>query len=91
MLHEELPQVTRAISERIHGHIRVTVRVLVDPSGSVVGEFMERSGPSRYFARLAAEAAGKWTFAPTDNHGARVWLLRFEFTRGATTVDATGT
>jgi serine/threonine protein kinase len=91
VLHEELPQVTRAISERIHGHIRVTVRVLVDPSGTVVGEFMERSGSSRYFARLAAEAAGKWVFAPTDTHGARVWLLRFEFTRGATTVDATST
>jgi serine/threonine protein kinase len=91
VLHEELPQITRAISERIHGHVRVTVRVLVDPSGNVVGEFMEKPGPSRYFARLAAEAAGKWLFAPTDTRGARVWLLRFEFTRGATTVDATGT
>ena len=91
VLHEELPQVTRAISARIHGHVRVTVRVLVDPSGNVVGEFMESPGPSRYFARLAAEAAGKWRFAPTDARGARVWLLRFEFTHGATTVDATGT
>jgi serine/threonine protein kinase len=91
VLHEELPQVTRAISQRIHGHIRVTVRVLVDPSGNVVGEFMESRGPSRYFARLAAEAAGKWLFAPSDTRGARVWLLRFEFTRSATTVDPTGT
>jgi serine/threonine protein kinase len=91
VLHQELPQITRAISQRIHGHIRVTVRVLVDPSGTVVGEFIESRGPSRYFARLAADAAGKWRFAPTAARGARVWLLRFEFTRGATTVGATGT
>jgi outer membrane biosynthesis protein TonB len=61
--------------------------VLVDPAGNVVGEFMEKAGPSAYFARLASEAADKWKFAPTDDRGARVWLLRFEFTRDGATVD----
>jgi outer membrane biosynthesis protein TonB len=67
----------------------VAVRVLVDPAGNVVGEFMESTGPSAYFSRLAGEAAGKWKFAPTDAHGARVWLLRFEFTRDGATAEAT--
>jgi outer membrane biosynthesis protein TonB len=89
VLHEELPEITRPIIDRIHGHVRVAVRVLVDPAGNVVGEFMESNGPSAYFSRLAGEAAGKWKFAPTDAHGARVWLLRFEFTRDGATAEAT--
>ena len=89
VLHEELPEITRPIIDRIHGHVRVAVRVLVDPAGNVVGEFMESAGPSAYFARLAGDAAGKWKFAPTDAHGPRVWLLRFEFTRDGATADAT--
>jgi hypothetical protein len=73
---------------KIRGHVNVAVRVLVDPSGNVVGEFFENPGPSRYFARLAGDAAGPWTFAPTDQRAFRVWLLRFEFTRDGATVRA---
>jgi hypothetical protein len=40
---------------------------------------------------MAADAAGKWQFIPTDAHGSRVWLLRFEFTRDGATAGATGT
>jgi hypothetical protein len=65
------------------------VRVLVGPSGDVVGEFLENSGPSRYFARLAADAAVEWKFAPADTQGPRVWLLRFDFDRGGVAVQAT--
>jgi hypothetical protein len=72
----------------VHGHVRVTVRVLVDPAGTVVGEFMESPGPSHYFAGVAGDAATKWQFTPTDTRGPRVWLLRFEFTRDGATVDA---
>jgi serine/threonine protein kinase len=86
VLHEELPEAAPSIIERIHGHVRVAVRVLVDPAGNVVGEFMENAGPSTYFAHLAGEAADKWKFAPTDDRGSRVWLLRFEFTRDGATV-----
>ena len=86
MLHQEMPDIPQAIHEKIRGHIGVTVRVLVDRSGAVVGQFMENPGPSRYFARQAAEAAGKWEFVPVDNVGSRVWLLRFEFTRDSATV-----
>jgi serine/threonine-protein kinase len=89
ILHEETPDIPHAISQRIRGHVKVTVRVLVDPYGKVVGEFMENAGPSRYFARLASDAAGKWQFIETDNRNSRVWLLHFEFARGGTTVQAT--
>jgi serine/threonine protein kinase len=89
ILHEETPDVPHAISARIRGHVKVTVRVLVDPYGKVVGEFLENAGPSRYFARLASDAAEKWQFIETDNRSPRVWLLRFEFTRGGIAVQAT--
>ena len=89
ILHEETPDVPHAISARIRGHVKVTVRVLVDPYGKVVGEFIENAGPSRYFARVASDAAEKWQFIETDNRSPRVWLLRFEFTRGGTAVEAT--
>jgi serine/threonine protein kinase len=89
VLHEETPDVPHAITQRIRGHVKVTVRVLVDPYGKVVGEFMENSGPSRYFARLASEAAAKWQFIETDNRNSRVWLVRFEFTRDGIAMQAT--
>jgi hypothetical protein len=42
-------------------------------------------GPSRYFERLALDAAKKWTFNPVDSEAQRLMLLRFDFTRqGAT-------
>jgi outer membrane biosynthesis protein TonB len=89
VLHEVIPDVSQAILDKIRGHINVAVRVLVDPSGNVVGEFLEKAGPSRYFARVAADAAIEWKFAPADAQSPRVWLLRFEFTGGGATVDAT--
>jgi hypothetical protein len=88
VLHEVIPEVSQAILDKIRGHINVAVRVLVDPSGDVVGEFLEHAGPSRYFARVAADAAIEWKFAPADAQSPRVWLLRFEFTGGGATVDA---
>ena len=91
VLRQQLPDIPRNIRERIRGHVNVTVRVLVDPAGNVVGEFLESAGPSRYFARQAGDAAIDWKFVPTDRHGPRVWMLKFEFTRAGTTVHAVGT
>jgi TonB family protein len=89
VLHEEIPDVPRRTRESIRGHIKVAVGVTVDSSGNVVDETLENPGPSKYFARLAAEAARKWKFAPAGNHRSRKWLLQFEFTRGGTTGHAT--
>ena len=89
VLHEVSPDVSRAIQGKVRGHVKVTVRVLVDPTGDVVGEFLENPPPSKYFARLASDAAGGWKFVPTDNRDSRVWLLRFDFTRSGVRVNAT--
>jgi len=80
VLHEEIPSVSRRARESIHGNIKVSVRVTVDRSGKVVGAQLENRGPSKYFARLAKEAAGKWRFT-ADPRGSREWLLWFEFSR----------
>lgn len=81
VLHEVMPDVPQAIRAKIQGRVYVTVRVLVDASGTVVGALLENPGPSKYFARLADNASREWQFVPADNQSARVWLLRFEFTR----------
>jgi serine/threonine protein kinase len=88
VLHEEIPSVPRSARESIHGHIKVTVRVAVDRSGAVVSEAVEDPGSSKYFARVASEAARKWRFAPADDQNSREWLLRFEFGRDGTTARA---
>jgi TonB family protein len=89
VLHEEIPDVPRRNRETIRGHIKVSVRVTVDSSGAVVEETLEKPGPSKYFARLATEAARKWKFVPAGNHDSRQWLLQFEFTRGGASGHAT--
>jgi len=89
VLHEEIPDVPRRTRDSIRGHIKVAVRVTVDSSGNVVDETLENPGPSKYFARLATEAARKWKFAPVGTHDTRKWLLQFEFTRGGATGHAT--
>lgn len=89
VFHEEIPNVPRRNRETIRGHIKVSVRVTVDSSGNVVAETLEKQGPSKYFARLAIEAARKWKFVPAGNHESRKWLLQFEFTRAGASGRAT--
>jgi TonB family protein len=84
VLHQEIPAVARSARESIQGHIRVTVRVIVDPAGNVVSETLENRGPSKYFARAAREAAGRWKFSPAADQDSRVWLVQFEFSRSGT-------
>jgi TonB family protein len=88
VLHEEIPNVPPHSRETIHGHVKVIVRVTVDPSGTVVSDVLENPGPSKYFARLAGQAASKWKFAPADHQTTRQWLVRFEFSRDGTKAQA---
>jgi len=84
-IHEEIPDIPPRIRESIRGHVRVAVRLIVDKEGSVFAALVDEPGPSRYFERLAIEAAKKWTFPPMDTTGSRLELVRFDFTRqGAT-------
>jgi outer membrane biosynthesis protein TonB len=81
IVHQEVPIVSRGIRDSIRGTIKVAVLITVDRSGSVVAENIESRGPSKYFARMAADAAKRWRFAPADAPASRQWLLQFEFTR----------
>jgi len=82
-----LPAVPRSARDTIRGKIKVTVRVHVDPSGSVVGAKYVSPGPSKYFAEQALQAARRWKFSPPKVDGqdaASEWTLRFEFGRSGT-------
>jgi TonB family protein len=84
-LHEVLPEVSQGARRTIVGHIKVWVRVIVDPDGSVYAATADRAGPSRYFQRLAIEAAKQWTFPPINSQSRRLMQIRFDFSRDGTT------
>lgn len=88
VVHEEIPLVSRGSRDTIRGQIKVPVRVTVDSEGRVIHAALERVGTSRYFDRIAAAAALKWTFVPAATQPLRHWRLRFEFTREGTNTRA---
>ena len=90
VVHEEIPSVPLSARSTIHGRVKVGVLVTVDNSGRVVHDSLDNPGPSKYFNRMASEAAKKWRFAAADDRGSRQWVLRFEFGRDGTTVHAVG-
>jgi TonB family protein len=91
VVHRALPDVPRFASSTIRGTVRVRVRVKVNPAGNVSAAELDWPGPSRYFARLSMNAARNWKFRPPDANAqaaASEWLIRFDFTRSATTAAA---
>ena len=79
-----MPNVLPAAQGTIQGTFYVVLRVTVDPDGQVANVGFESQGPSRYFARVAEEAAHSWKFKPAAVNGravSSVWRLRFEFRR----------
>lgn len=88
VVHRVLPEVPESAQDTIQGTIRVSVRVQVDRSGNVAGSELDSAGPSKYFARLAMQAAQGWKFAPSQDDS-RTFILRFEFTDSDTTAFAT--
>ncbi len=86
VLQQILPDVPQKARDTIRGTVRVSVRVAVDPSGSVVEATFDSPGPSKYFARLAMQAARRWEFVPAKVNGqyaSSEWVLRFQFQRTA--------
>jgi TonB family protein len=84
VLHRVLPEPSASASRTIHGRIKVRLRVKADASGNVADATLVSPGPSKYFARLAMQAAQQWKFAPATVNGqpsASEWNLLFEFTR----------
>ncbi len=83
VLDQVLPDASEKALATIHGVVRVSVRVQVDPTGTVSNAALDSPGPSPYFADLALKAARRWQFASPEAAGHSVpseWLIRFHFT-----------
>ncbi len=94
VLDQVLPDVSPKARGTIHGKVRVSVKVHVDPSGGVSAAEFDSPGPSKFFADLAMQAARKWAFTPPEVNGKSVasdWRLRFEFSPKDTKVTPTQT
>jgi TonB family protein len=87
-INEVIPDVPDRARRTIRGHVKVSIRVIVDKDGTVFAALSEKRGPSRYFERLAIDAAKKWTFPPTEATAQRLMLVKFDFTRQGTTAQA---
>ncbi|MGA9474463.1 MAG: TonB family protein [Terriglobales bacterium] len=83
------PQVAPSARRTISGKIKVRVRVTVNPAGDVTEAKLKEGGSSKYFARVAVEAARRWKFAPAPDANRRDWILLFAFTRARTEMSAT--
>jgi len=84
------PDVSASARRTIQGHIKVRVKVNVDATGSVTSTTLKDAGPSKYFSRVAEEAAERWKFAPASagQDETRSWTLLFVFSRGGTEMSA---
>ena len=89
VVHQVLPDVPQSASDTIQGTVRVSVRINVDPSGSVEGAELDSPGPSTYFARLALQSAEGWKFASSGRDDAREFILHFEYRTSGTRAFAT--
>ena len=79
-----MPNVLPAASHSIHGTVRVQIRLNVGSAGNVSSASFDSAGPSRYFSRIAMQAAQQWKFTPAQMNGQpapSVWVLKFRFTR----------
>lgn len=88
VIHQVLPDVAQTARDTIQGTIRVSVKVQVDPSGNVTGSELDSAGPSKYFARLALQAAQGWKFVPEAQAASREFILSFEFRNNETKASA---
>lgn len=87
VLDQVLPDVSEKARATIQGKVRVTVRVHVEPGGTVSSAELDSPGPSKYFADLALQAARRWEFTAPELNGHSApsdWLIRFEFTQSNT-------
>jgi TonB family protein len=84
ILKRVLPDVLPSARASIHGTVQIHVRVQVSASGAVTNAESESPAASRYFNRIAVQAAQTWQFAPAQ--GGSVWLLNFQFRADGTDV-----
>ena len=88
------PNAAQSALRTVTGHLKVRVRVDVDPEGNVSSARFVTEGPSKYFARISMQAAQEWKFTPAKQNGQALpsqWTILFEFTRGGISQQATQT
>ena len=84
-----MPQVSTNAQRTITGKVKVRVRVKVDAAGDVTQATLKDAGPSKYFSRVAIEAARRWKFSSAQDEDAnREWTLLFVFSRARTEVSS---
>lgn len=91
LVKQPLPDVPARASNTIQGKVKVQVKVSVDASGNVVAARLVSAGPSKYFANLALRAAPAFKFTSPQKDGQNVaseWILKYEFERAGTNVQA---
>jgi TonB family protein len=77
-----MPEISPSARRTIRGTIKIGVRVDVDAAGNVTSARIASGGGSKYFSRVALEAAREWKFSPSpDEAGARAWKLQFALSR----------
>jgi TonB family protein len=87
VLDQVLPEVSDRARGTIQGKVRVSVRVHVEPAGSVSQAELDSPASSKYFSDLALQAARRWEFTPPEANGRSVpsdWVIRFEFSQADT-------
>ena len=85
ILRRVMPSVLPEALATIRGKVLINVRVQVDASGAVSGAVSDSPRASRYFNRVAVEAAQAWQFAPAASS---IWELHFVFRPGGASVTA---
>ncbi len=79
VIHRVIPNASSGALNTIQGHVKVRMRLNVDAAGNVSDARFISAGPSKYFSRIAMEAAREWKFAPAAS--ASETDLLFEFSR----------
>lgn len=84
-----MPEVSPSARRTIRGTIVIRVRASVDAAGNVTTAKIESGRVSKYFSRVALDAAREWKFSPAaDGVGAREWKLQFKFSHARTEASA---
>jgi TonB family protein len=82
-----VPEVADYARNTIRGTVAMAIRATVDAHGNVTDATLKSGGSSKYFTRVAMEAARKWKFKPPVKDGQPVesaWLLHFKFRQSGT-------
>ena len=87
VVNQVMPDVLPSASASIQGQINVRVRVAVDLDGNVSDASLDSPSSSKYFSKVALQAAQQWKFKPAQAGGqavSSVWIVQFHFTQTAT-------